>query len=98
MIATILLAIPGFVLLWVFITYVEHLISLKKYPKGPFPLPLIGNVLLLGKKTYLDFAELTKCYGDVFSFSFGKFHFKTFHQKSCHGKCKTSICDTLSGC
>ena len=72
MIATILLAIPGLVLLWVLITYVEHLISLRKYPKGPFPLPLIGNIKLLTKKPYLDFIELGKRYGDVFSFSFGK--------------------------
>ncbi|XP_066928075.1 steroid 17-alpha-hydroxylase/17,20 lyase-like [Clytia hemisphaerica] len=71
MIETILLAIPGFVLLWVLITYVEHLISLRKYPKGPFPLPLVGNVLLLSEKPYLDFIKLTKTYGDVFSFSFG---------------------------
>ncbi|XP_066928073.1 steroid 17-alpha-hydroxylase/17,20 lyase-like [Clytia hemisphaerica] len=71
MIATILLAIPGFVLLWAFINYVEHLISLRKYPKGPFPLPLVGNVLLLSKRPYMDFIELGKTYGDVFSFSFG---------------------------
>ncbi|XP_066928078.1 steroid 17-alpha-hydroxylase/17,20 lyase-like [Clytia hemisphaerica] len=71
MIATILLAIPGFVLLWVLITYVEHLISLRKYPKGPFPLPLIGNILLLSKKPHLSFIELGKKYGDVFSLSMG---------------------------
>ena len=48
MILEILLAIPGLVLLWVLITYVEHLFNLRKYPKGPFPLPLIGNLLIGG--------------------------------------------------
>uniref|UniRef100_A0A7M5WTC6 Uncharacterized protein n=1 Tax=Clytia hemisphaerica TaxID=252671 RepID=A0A7M5WTC6_9CNID len=71
LIGTILLAIPGFVLLWVLITYVEHLISMRKYPKGPFPLPLLGNLKLLGKKPFLDFIKLSKTYGDVFSMSFG---------------------------
>ena len=71
MLASILLAIPGFLLLWVLITYVEHLISLRRYPKGPFPLPLVGNLFMLSKKTYLDFIELGKQYGDVFSISLG---------------------------
>ena len=70
--AAILLAIPGLVLLWVLITYVEHLISLRKYPKGPFPLPLLGNILLLSRKPHLNFIELGKKYGDVFSLSMGK--------------------------
>ena len=73
MIGTILLALPGLVLFWVLITYVEHLISLRKYPKGPFPRPLLGNLKLLGKKPFLDFIELSKTYGDVFSLSFGEF-------------------------
>ena len=50
----------------------EHLISLRKYPKGPFPLPLIGNLSSLSEKPYLDFIELGKVYGDVFSVSFGE--------------------------
>ena len=72
MIAEILLAIPGLVLLWILVTYVEHLISLRKYPKGPFPLPLVGNLLSLSEKPFLDFIEMSKRYGDVFSISFGK--------------------------
>ena len=68
----ILLAIPSLFLLWVLITYVEHLISLRKYPKGPFPLPLIGNLNLLSKDLHLNFLEIGKTYGDVFSVSIGK--------------------------
>ena len=74
MILEILLAIPGLVLLWILVTYVEHLISLRKYPKGPFPLPLVGNVLLLSDKPYLDVIEMSKKYGEVFSISLGYFH------------------------
>ena len=72
MISTILLAIPGLVLVWILVTYVEHLISLRKFPKGPFPLPLVGNLLMLSEKPYLDLIEMSKKYGDVFSISFGK--------------------------
>ena len=86
MIATILLAIPGLVLLWMLITYVEHLISLRKYPKGPFPLPLIWNLLSLSKKPFVDFIEMSKTYGDVFSISFGKDDFIFPHPIICHKK------------
>ena len=72
MLGIVLLAIPGLVLLWMLITYVEHLITLRKYPPGPFPLPLIGNLLLLSKDPHLDFIELGKKYGDIFSISFGE--------------------------
>ena len=87
MISTILLAIPGLVLIWMLITYVEHLVSLRRYPKGPFPLPLIGNIMLLSEKPFLDFLELAKTYGDVFSLSLGKFSrglslFQTFFSNS----------------
>uniref|UniRef100_A0A7M5V0H3 Uncharacterized protein n=1 Tax=Clytia hemisphaerica TaxID=252671 RepID=A0A7M5V0H3_9CNID len=67
----ILLAIPSLFLLWVLITYVEHLINSRKYPKGPFPLPLIGNLNLLSKDLHLNFLEIGKTYGDVFSISIG---------------------------
>ena len=78
MIAEILLAIPGLLLLWILVTYVEHLISLRKYPKGPFPLPLVGNLNMLGKKPFLDFNNMRERYGDVFSFSLGTY-FTTYH-------------------
>ena len=69
---TLLLAIPGLVLLWILVTYMEHLISLRKYP---FPLPLVGNALMLSEKPFLDFIEMSKKYGDVFSLSLGKLLF-----------------------
>ena len=70
----IISAVPIIFLLWVLITYVEHLISLRKYPKGPFPLPLIGNLNLIGgQKIHINLWELSKKYGNVYSISMGKF-------------------------
>lgn len=41
----------------------------SKYPRGPFPLPLVGNLLALRNVKDLHFkaTELTKTYGDVFT-------------------------------
>ena len=50
-------------------TYVHHLMQLKNYPPGPFPLPIIGNVVK--NPAFKSFSELTKKYGDVFSVSLG---------------------------
>ena len=59
------------ILLYFLTTYIQHLCSLHKYPKGPFPLPILGNLLNLTDRPYLDFTKLAKIYGDVFSMSFG---------------------------
>ena len=50
-------------------TYVHHLMQMKNYPPGPFPLPIIGNVVK--NPAFKSFSELTKKYGDVFSVSLG---------------------------
>ena len=47
------------------------LLELQKYPPGPFPLPIIGNLHLIGKKPEQSFKKLSKKYGDVMSLSFG---------------------------
>ena len=51
--------------------YIRHIISLPKFPHGPFPFPIIGNLHLLSHKPYEDLNKLAKSYGDVFSMSFG---------------------------
>ncbi|XP_048035123.1 cytochrome P450 2K6-like isoform X3 [Megalobrama amblycephala] len=43
-----------------------------KYPPGPKPLPLLGNLHMLDlKKTYLSLCELSKQYGSVYTVHFG---------------------------
>uniref|UniRef100_A0A023GE46 Putative cytochrome p450 cyp2 subfamily protein n=1 Tax=Amblyomma triste TaxID=251400 RepID=A0A023GE46_AMBTT len=43
--------------------------KVSKYPRGPFPLPLVGNLLTLRKVKYLHSSatEWSKKYGDVFT-------------------------------
>lgn len=47
--------------------------SRKRYPPGPFPLPIIGNIhLLRGKKHVHEiFLDLSKKYGPIYTFYFG---------------------------
>jgi len=75
MIFTLLLAAPAFIIIWFVVTYIEHVWQLRKYPKGPFPLPMIGNLKMLSKEPYIDLINLSKIYGDVFSMSFGMLSF-----------------------
>ena len=73
MIFEVIAALLGIVTVRFVFTYLEHLWSLSKYPKGPFPLPLIGNANLIKSKNICDtFTTLSKQYGNVFSFSMGK--------------------------
>ena len=68
-----LFTISGLILVSLFVllvlNYVKHLFSLRKYPKGLFPLPVIGNLHLPSKKPHEDFNRLAKIYGDAFSLS-----------------------------
>ena len=55
------------------IVYVEHLIQLKNYPPGPFPVPVIGNLHQIdGLHPQESLQKFGKIYGDVFSISFGR--------------------------
>jgi len=71
MIFEIFVAITFPPILYFIITYVNHVRSLKRYPKGPFPLPVIGNLNLLSPHPYVDFKRLAKQYGGVYGFSLG---------------------------
>ena len=53
------------------IEYLSHLSKLSRFPSGPLPLPVIGNLHQLGRKPHESLMELSKRYGDVFSLSFG---------------------------
>ena len=59
------------IILYGLYTYINHIFETRKYPAGPFPLPIIGNLHQLSKEPYKSFLELGKTYGDVFSISFG---------------------------
>eukprot|EP00794_Sanderia_malayensis_P011969 gene11969-13206_t len=58
-------------LVYVVLHYVTHLWSLCKYPPGPTPMPIIGNVYQLGSHPYSMLKDLATVYGDVFSISLG---------------------------
>lgn len=64
-------ALVGLPLLYFTITYIKHLVSLRNYPAGLFPVPIIGNIHQLNRNIHKVFAEWSKYYGDVYSISFG---------------------------
>ncbi|XP_066930886.1 steroid 17-alpha-hydroxylase/17,20 lyase-like [Clytia hemisphaerica] len=71
MILLIFSGVIGVLLVWLVLVYLEHVWKLSSYPKGPFPLPMIGNFNVLSGIPAEDFIELGKKYGDVFSLSLG---------------------------
>ena len=71
MIGVVLILIISLPLLYALCDYLHHVFSLKKYPPGPFPLPIVGNLHLLGPDPHEDFNRLAKKHGDVFGLSFG---------------------------
>ena len=63
-------------LIYIVCIYIKHLIDCRSYPKGPIPLPFIGNIHLLRKgEPHKKFIELGKIYGDVFGFSIGSIRY-----------------------
>eukprot|EP00794_Sanderia_malayensis_P012085 gene12085-13329_t len=58
-------------LVYLLINYFIRLTELKNYPPGPIPLPVIGNLHLLGLKPHESLVQLSKKYGPVMSLSIG---------------------------
>ncbi|TWW66966.1 cytochrome P450 1A1 [Takifugu rubripes] len=50
--------------------YTEIPAGLRRLP-GPTPLPIIGNVLEIGRRPYLSLTAMSKRYGDVFQIQIG---------------------------
>lgn len=44
----------------------------SKLPPGPFPLPIIGNLLALGKKPHQSLAKLAETHGPIMTLKFGQ--------------------------
>ena len=68
MIIEIILALILPPVVYFLIEYIIHIMKIKDYPPGPFPLPVIGNLHLLKDESY---SVLAKIYGNVFSISLG---------------------------
>ncbi|KAH7848239.1 hypothetical protein Vadar_018884 [Vaccinium darrowii] len=45
----------------------------QKYPPGPKPWPIIGNLNLVGSNPHQSFHHLSKKYGDIMQLKFGSF-------------------------
>ena len=56
---------------YILVGYLMHLMRLKEYPPGPWPLPIVGNLNLISGQPHKAFDKLAKKYGPVMSFSFG---------------------------
>ncbi|XP_065649367.1 cytochrome P450 2U1-like [Hydra vulgaris] len=59
------------ILLYIVGSYSMHLLECRKYPLGPFPIPIFGNLHLLGTEPHKILAAYSKKYGTVFSISLG---------------------------
>ena len=57
--------------MYILVNYIIHIAQLKRYPPGPIPLPVIGNLHQLGKKPHEALKALSKKYGDVMGISIG---------------------------
>lgn len=51
----------------------------KNYPPGPFSLPLVGSIYVLGNKPYIKLIELKKKYGNIFAMDFGSYRGVVLH-------------------
>ena len=50
---------------------IKRLLTWYKLPPGPIGVPILGYVPFLSKLSYLQFTELSKTYGSVFSLRLG---------------------------
>nr|AMZ03402.1 cytochrome P450 CYP76AH15 [Plectranthus barbatus]UPO25013.1 cytochrome P450 CYP76AH15 [synthetic construct] len=65
---TMTLLLPLF---FIALTYFLSWRRRRNLPPGPFPLPIIGNLLQIGSKPHQSFAQLSKKYGPLMSVQLG---------------------------
>nr|AMZ03392.1 cytochrome P450 CYP76AH8 [Plectranthus barbatus] len=61
-------------LFFIALTYFISSRRRRNLPPGPFPLPIIGNMLQLGSKPHQSFAQLSKKYGPLMSIHLGSLY------------------------
>ncbi|KAL8058763.1 hypothetical protein ABFX02_03G042400 [Erythranthe guttata] len=68
----ILVILSTIICLWIFLhLFGYYKRSSSKLPPGPFPLPIIGNLLLLGRNPHRSLAKLSKTYGPLMYLKLG---------------------------
>ncbi|GAB4834303.1 hypothetical protein Ancab_039974 [Ancistrocladus abbreviatus] len=64
-------ALLSILLVLISIHYLHTVIRHSRLPPGPFPLPVIGNLLKLGSKPHQSLAQIAKAYGPVVTLELG---------------------------
>lgn len=52
--------------------YHRHRWPVKNFPPGPYGWPGLGSPIMFGPQVHIDFEELRRKYGDVFSIAVGE--------------------------
>ncbi|KAK6048386.1 hypothetical protein COOONC_14109 [Cooperia oncophora] len=64
MFAVLVVFLLSFIVYYLWLFYA----NVKRYPKGPTPLPIVGNLLSINlRKLNQDFEQMSKDYGDIFT-------------------------------
>ncbi|GBN12798.1 Cytochrome P450 18a1 [Araneus ventricosus] len=73
----ILLGVCAFILAYIIMSLIKK--ARSNYPPGPMGLPIVGYLPFISENLHLDFIELGKKYGDVFSVKLGSQNIVVLH-------------------
>lgn len=71
MLSSILLVIFVMPLLYRLLSFYWSVLTLRNLPPGPFPLPFVGNLHVIGTNVHVSLASLAQNYGDLMTVYFG---------------------------